>query len=280
MSTVETAPHTDHSDHDHSHDQAAGWQAYLPAVISSILLLSGLALEHFFLAPFFKAPVDIIWYSLAFLPVGWPVLKEAFHNLLKWQIFTEFFLMSIATIGAFYIGEYPEGVTVMLFYAIGELFQSAAVSKAKGNIQELLDVRPKVATVFRNNNYATINPEEVIVGEKIQIRVGEKVPLDGKLLSKQASLNRAALTGESKPATLLTGESVLAGSINLGGVIEVEVDKLFNNSSIARILELVQNATSRKSETELLIRRLAKIYTPIVVGLAVLILILPYFIVA
>jgi Cd2+/Zn2+-exporting ATPase len=188
--------------------------------------------------------------------------------------------MSIATIGAFYIGEYPEGVTVMLFYAIGELFQSAAVSKAKGNIQELLDVRPKVATVFRNNNYATINPEEVIVGEKIQIRVGEKVPLDGKLLSKQASLNRAALTGESKPATLLTGESVLAGSINLGGVIEVEVDKLFNNSSIARILELVQNATSRKSETELLIRRLAKIYTPIVVGLAVLILILPYFIVA
>ena len=269
----------DHS-HDHSHEGGLGWKAYLPALISLVLLLSGLAAEHLLNLDFFAGWVKIIWYSLAYLPVGLPVIKEAWEALSKVEVFTEFFLMSIATIGAFAIGEYPEGVAVMLFYAIGELFQTAAVKRAKNNIKALLDVRPNTATVLRNGNYETVNPETVQIGETIQVKVGEKIPLDGVLLSEKAALNTAALTGESKPQNALKGEKVMAGSINLDGVIELKVEKLFNDSSIARILDLVQNATSRKSKTELLIRRLAKIYTPIVVYLAIAICVLPYFFVS
>jgi len=266
----------DHS-HGHSHDGALGWKAYLPALISLVILLSGLAIEHLLEASFFKGWVKVIWYTIAYIPVGLPVIKEAYEALRKGEIFTEFFLMSIATIGAFAIGEYPEGVAVMLFYAIGELFQTAAVKRAKNNIKALLDVRPQTANVLRNDSYETVNPETVQIGETIQVKVGEKIPLDGVLLSKKAALNTAALTGESKPQNVMNGEKVMAGSINLDGVVELKVEKLFNDSSIARILELVQNATSRKSKTELLIRRLAKIYTPIVVYLAIAICILPYF---
>jgi len=269
----------DHS-HDHSHGGALGWKAYLPALISLVLLLSGLGIEHLLEASFFRGWIKIVWYSIAYIPVGLPVMKEAWEALRKGEIFTEFFLMSIATIGAFAIGEYPEGVAVMLFYAIGELFQTAAVKRAKDNIKALLDVRPKTASVFRNNSYETVDPETVTIGETIQVKVGEKIPLDGILLSEKAVLNTAALTGESKPQNVTKREKVMAGSINLDGVIELEVEKLFNDSSIARILELVQNATSRKSKTELLIRRLAKIYTPIVVYLAIAICIVPYFLVA
>jgi len=266
----------DHS-HDHSHGGALGWKAYLPALISLVILLSGLAIEHLLEAPFFKGWVKVLWYTIAYIPVGLPVIKEAWEALRKGEVFTEFFLMSIATIGAFAIGEYPEGVAVMLFYAIGELFQTAAVKRAKNNIKALLDVRPKTANVLRNNSYETVNPETVTIGETIQVKVGEKIPLDGVLLSEKAALNTAALTGESKPQNVMKNEKVMAGSINLDGVIELKVQKLFNDSSIARILELVQNATSRKSKTELLIRRLAKIYTPIVVYLAIAICIIPYF---
>ena len=269
----------DHS-HDHSHDGALGWKAYLPALISLVILLSGLALEHLLEAPFFKGWAKVLWYTIAYIPVGLPVIKEAWEALRKGEIFTEFFLMSIATIGAFAIGEYPEGVAVMLFYAIGELFQTAAVKRAKNNIKALLDVRPNTADVLRNGKYETVDPETVQIGETIQVKVGEKIPLDGTLLSEKAALNTAALTGESKPQSTLQGEKVLAGSINLDGVVELKVEKLFNDSSIARILDLVQNATARKSKTELLIRRLAKIYTPIVVYLAIAICFVPYFFVA
>ena len=269
----------DHS-HNHSHDGALGWKAYLPALISLVILLSGLAIEHLLEAPFLKGWVKVLWYTIAYIPVGFPVIKEGWEALRKGEVFTEFFLMSIATIGAFAIGEYPEGVAVMLFYAIGELFQTAAVKRAKNNIKALLDVRPKTANVLRNNSYETVNPETVRIGETIQVKVGEKIPLDGILLSKKAALNTAALTGESKPQNITKSEKVMAGSINLDGVIELKVEKLFNDSSIARILELVQNATSRKSKTELLIRRLAKIYTPIVTYLAIAICIVPYFFVS
>ena len=269
----------DHS-HDHSHEGASGWKAYLPAMISLVLLLSGLAIEHLLEAPFFEGWVKIVWYTIAYLPVGLPVMKEGWKAILKGEVFTEFFLMSIATIGSFAIGEYPEGVAVMLFYTIGELFQTAAVQRAKNNIKALLDVRPNIASVFRKNRYETVDPETVQIGETIQVKVGEKIPLDGTLISEKAALNTAALTGESKPQSIQKNEKVMAGSINLDGVIEVEVEKLFNDSSIARILELVQNATSRKSKTELLIRRLAKIYTPIVVYLAIAICIIPYFFVS
>jgi len=270
----------DGHNHSHNHDGEMGWKDYFPAIISLVLLLSGLAIEHLLEAPFFDGWVKIIWYTAAYLPVGLPVMKEAWEALRKGEVFTEFFLMSIATIGAFAIGEYPEGVAVMLFYAIGELFQTAAVKRAKNNIKALLDVRPNIANVLKNGNYQTVDPETVQIGDTIQVKVGEKIPLDGTLLSEKAALNTAALTGESKPQNALKGEKIMAGSINLDGVIDLKVDKLFNDSSIARILELVQNATARKSKTELLIRRLAKIYTPIVVYLAIAICILPYFFVS
>ena len=262
--------------HSHSHDNEGNWKVYFPAIISFVLLISGIALDYFNIV-FFKGWVRVVWYAVAYIPVGFPVLKEAFEALKKGEVFTEFFLMGIATIGAFAIGEYPEGVAVMLFYAVGELFQSAAVRRAKDNIKALLDVRPKIANVLRNKSFLEVNPNDVKVDETIQIKVGEKVPLDGTLLSAQASLNTAALTGESKPQSILKGENVLAGSINLDAVIEVKTTKLFKDSSVSRILELVQNATSKKAKTELLIRRLAKVYTPIVVYLAIAVCFVPYF---
>lgn len=271
------------SNKEHSHDdghnhgsESSGFKAYTPAIISFVMLIIGIALDYFEVA-FFKDWIRIVWYGIAYLPVGLPVVKEGWDSIKKGDVFTEFFLMSIATVGAFIIGEYPEGVAVMLFYAVGELFQNAAVNKAKGNIKALLDVRPKEANVFRNGNIESVAPETVEIGENIQIRVGEKIPLDGILVSEKASVNTAALTGESKPDTITKGANVFAGSINLESVIEVEVTKAFKDSSIARILDLVQNATARKSKTELFIRKFARIYTPIVVFLAIGVTLLPYF---
>ena len=271
--------HHHHHDHDdgHNHDGGpGGFKAYIPAIVSFTILMIGIAFDYFDIS-FFKDWLRIIWYGIAYLPVGLPVVKEGWESIKKGAVFTEFFLMSIATVGAFVIGEYPEGVAVMLFYAVGELFQSAAVNSAKGNIKALLDVRPKEANVFRNRKIESVTPEEVAIGEKIQVRVGEKIPLDGILTSTKASLNTAALTGESKPNTLTKGDTVFAGSINLENVIEVKVTKEFKESSIARILDLVQNATARKSKTELFIRKFARIYTPIVVYLAIAITFIPYF---
>jgi Cd2+/Zn2+-exporting ATPase len=269
--------HSDEDGHNHDHDHDQGDNSYTAVIASLVLLLLGLTLEFIFKPNFFHGWVLILWYVCAYIPVALPVIKETIESLRKGEVFTEFFLMSIATIGAMAIGQYPEGVAVMLFYAIGELFQNAAVNRAKKNITALLDVRPKTANVYRNNSYETVDPESVEIGEIIQIKVGEKIPLDGELISKSASLNSAAITGESKPQCLTTGEKVMAGSINLESVIEVKVEKLFNDSSVAKILNLVQNATAKKAKTELLIRRLAKIYTPIVVYLAIAICFVPYF---
>lgn len=266
--------HKDH--HNHEHSNSSSLKTYIPAIASFIILIIGIGLDYFDVV-FFKDWARVIWYSIAYLPVGFPVAKEGWKSIKKGDVFTEFFLMSIATIGAFAIGEYPEGVAVMLFYAVGELFQAAAVKRAKNNIKALLDVRPKIATVFRKNVYQEVNPIDVAIGETIQIKVGEKIPLDGTLLSDKASLNTAAITGESKPQSLLVGDNVLAGSINMVSVINVKVSKLFNDSSVARILHLVQNATAKKAKTELLIRKLAKVYTPIVVYLAIAVCFLPYF---
>lgn len=275
---IKPNPETEHNQDDgHNHNgKTNNLKVYIPAIISFIMLLVGIALDYFDVT-FFKDWVRIIWYGIAYLPVGLPVVKEGWESIKKGDVFTEFFLMSIATLGAFAIGEYPEGVAVMLFYAVGELFQNAAVNRAKGNIKALLDVRPKEANVFRDGEVLSVNPETVAIGEKIQIRVGEKIPLDGILISVKASLNTAALTGESKPDTIIKGAKVFAGSINLESVIEVEVTKKFEDSSIARILELVQNATARKSKPELFIRQFARIYTPIVVFLAIGVTLLPYF---
>lgn len=252
------------------------FKIYIPAIIGFLMLISGIAMDYFG-ASFFKDSFRLIWFLIAYIPVGFPVIKQGWESILKGDFFTEFFLMTIATVGAFAIGHYEEGVAVMLFYSVGELFQHSAVERARGNIKALLDVRPNEALVFRNNTYISVNPESVDIGEKIQVRVGEKVPVDGKLLSEKASLNTAALTGESKPDTISKEDKVFAGSINLEGVIEIETTKAFNDSSIARILDLVQNATSRKSKTELFIRKFARVYTPIVVFLAIGVTLLPYF---
>jgi len=266
------------SGHNHSGTKGVSkFKTYLPAIFSFVMLIIGIAVDYFDTLPFFKGWIRVAWYTLAYLPVGFPVIKEGWNSIKHGDFFTEFFLMSIATLGAFAIGEYPEGVAVMLFYAVGELFQSAAVNRAKGNIKALLDARPDEALVFRNGGFVAVNPETVEIGEKIQVRVGEKIPLDGILLSERASLNTAAITGESKPDTIHKDEKVFAGSINLDGVVEVETTKEFKDSSIARILDMVQNATARKSKTELFIRKFARIYTPIVVFLAIGLTFLPYF---
>ena len=270
--------HSHDDGHNHSSpEEISNFRNYLPAIFSFVMLIAGIAIDYFDAFPFFKGWIRVVWYTVAYIPVGFPVIREGWKSIKNGDFFTEFFLMSIATLGAFAIGEYPEGVAVMLFYAVGELFQNAAVNRAKGNIKALLDVRPNEALVYRDDDFVSVNPETVEIGEKIQVRVGEKVPLDGILLSEKGSFNTAALTGESKPDTIAKGNTVFAGSINLDGVIEIETTKEFKDSSIARILDMVQNATAKKSKTELFIRKFARIYTPIVVFLAIGLTFLPYF---
>ncbi len=275
--------HADQDGHDHDHDHVdasdSKLKQYLPVIISLIMLLLGIAVDFWFLLPIFSGPLRLAWYGIAYFPVAWPVIKEGWKAIANGEFFTEFTLMVLATIGAFAIGQYPEGVAVMLFYAIGELFQSAAVQRAKRSVKALLDIRPSSADVFRNNTYQSVKPQTVEIGETIQIKAGEKVPLDGEMISEASSFNTAALTGESKPSTIYKGEQVLAGMLNLDKVVELKVTKKYGDSSLARILEMVQNATARKAKTELLIRRLAKIYTPIVFFLAVALIVIPYFVV-
>lgn len=262
-----------HDNHDHSHSNSK-----LGLIISLVIFFSGLILDFWIKADWFTNNIWLRfgWYFVSYILVAFSVFKDAFELAKKLDFFNEFSLMGIATIGAFAIGEFPEGVAVMLFYTIGEMFQESAVNKARNNIKSLLDVRPKEATVFREENWKTISPEEVKIGEKIQVKVGEKIPLDGILLSEKASLNTSALTGESKPSSIQKSEEVLAGMLNLDQVIEIETTKLFENSSIVRILQMVQDASSRKAKTELFIRRFAKIYTPIVFLLALLVTLVPY----
>lgn len=269
--------HGDGHDHDHGDGNAPAWKSYLPAIISFVMLITGIILDNY---NTFPGWARLLWYGIAYIPVGIPVAITGFKLLIKGDIFTEFILMTIATLGAFYIGEYPEGVAVMLFYTVGELFQDAAVNRAKRSIKALLDIRPDTAVVWVNGAYKEVAPTDVKVGDTIQVRAGEKVPLDGEMLSEGSAFNTAALTGESKPSTIRKGETVLAGMINQEKVIELKVTKLFNDSSLARILTMVQEATTRKARTEQFIRRFARIYTPIVVFLAIGIALLPYFFVA
>ena len=227
--------------------------------------------------PFFREGYfSLIWYIVAYLPVGLPVMKEAWESMKDKDYFSEFTLMFVATLGAFYIGEYPEGVAVMLFYSVGELFQEKAVDKAKRNIGALLDVRPEEAAVVRDGRVIIENPQNVKVGETIEIKTGGRVPLDGMMLNEVAAFNTAALTGESVPRSIRMGEEVLAGMIVTDKVIRIKVIRPFDKSALARILELVQNASERKAPAELFIRKFARVYTPIVIGLAVLIVLLPF----
>lgn len=272
--------HSEDDEHDHSSGNESTIKMFLPAIISLVVLLSGIALDNFLKTEWFTDWVRIVWYVVAYIPVGVPVIKEAFESIAKGEIFSEFLLMTIATVGAFAIGEFPEGVAVMLFYAVGEVFQTLAVKRAKANIKTLLDQRPDEVTVLRNNQPQIVKAESVNIGDIIQLKSGEKLGLDGVLLSETASFNTAALTGESKPDTKNKGETVLAGMINLNTVAQVQVTTAYTDSKLSKILELVQNATSQKASTELFIRKFAKIYTPAVVALAVAICFVPYFFVA
>lgn len=278
----------DHSD-EHSHEEeccstvkqtSQSWvtknSEYIFAAISLVLLLTGIILDHLF-QDSFNSYFRLGFYILAYLPVGLPVWKSAFTTTLKGDIFNEFVLMGIATIGAFFVGEYPEGVTVMLFYSIGEIFQGAAVRRAKNSIKALLDQRPDEVTVLEEGKTITKKAETVSIGEVIQLRPGDKLALDGELLSEQASFNTAALTGESKPDTKVKGQQILAGMINQNQLCEIKVTNLFADSKLSQILNMVQVATSKKAPTELFIRKFARIYTPIIFFLAVSIIIFPYF---
>ena len=273
-----TENHSDDDGHNHGNEDEhqSTFKTYLPATISFVLLASGIILEQTN-ALFFHYPFNLIWFAVAYVFIGLPVNLQAFKEIKKGNVFSEFFLMSIATIGAFCINQYSEGVAVMLFYAVGEIFQDAAVNRAKRSIKALLDVRPDTVNVLRNGEILTINPSEIVIDEIIQVRAGEKVALDGILISETASFNTSALTGESKPDTKNKEEVVLAGMINLNSVAEIKVTTLFKDSKLSKILEMVQDATAQKSQTQLFISKFAKIYTPIVVFLAIAIATMPYF---
>lgn len=249
---------------------------YWKVGLSFILLISGIIMNALELPFFREGYFSLIWYIVAYLPVGLPVMKEAWESIKDKDYFSEFTLMFVATLGAFYIGEYPEGVAVMLFYSVGELFQEKAVDKAKRNIGALLDVRPEEAAVVRDGRVIIENPQNVKVGETIEIKTGGRVPLDGMMLNEVAAFNTVALTGESVPRSIRMGEEVLAGMIVTDKVIRIKVIRPFDKSALARILELVQNASERKAPAELFIRKFARVYTPIVIGLAVLIVLLPF----
>lgn len=219
--------------------------------------------------------VEVLWFLLAFLPVGFPVMVEVWKSIRQKDIFNEFSLMLLATIGAFCIGEYPEGVAVMLFYSVGERVQHRAVDRARRNIRRLLDVRPEKALVLRQGKELSVFPGEVEVGEMIMVKPGERIPLDGLLQEEYALFDTSALTGESLPRTINRGEEVLAGMIVSGQAIRLKVTKPYEQSALARILALVQDASERKAPAELFIRRFARIYTPVVFLLALSIMLLP-----
>ena len=217
-------------------------------------------------------------FIISYIIVGFEILKKAVRNIFRGKVFDENFLMSIATIGAFAIGEYPEAVCVMLFYQVGELFQSYAVDKSRKSISSLMDIRPDYANVYRNGNIEKINPADVKIGEIIVIKPGEKVPLDGHIIEGNTSLDTKALTGEALPREAKVGEEVLSGCINLNGTIKVEVSKEFGESTVSKILDLVENASSKKAKSENFITKFAEYYTPVVVTIALALAIIPPFV--
>ena len=219
--------------------------------------------------------LQIALFIISYIIVGGDVVKRAVKNIFKGQVFDENFLMSIATIGAFFIGEYPEGVAVMLFYQVGELFQSYAVGKSRKSIARLMDIRPDYANVKKGDELVKVDPDEVQIGDIIVIKAGEKIPLDGKVIEGSSMIDTSALTGESVPREVEVGSDILSGCININGVITAEVTKEFGESTVSKILDLVENASSKKSNSEQFITKFARYYTPVVVIIAVFLAIIP-----
>ena len=258
-------------EHCHSHGSSGLW---MPTV-SFVLLVIGLIGKYSGISWFAESWIEAIWFLVAFLPVGLPVMREAWEAALRKDFFSEFSLMAIASIGAFCIGEYPEAVAVMLFYTVGERLQLLAVNKASKNISDLLDVRPERTDVWRTGTYMNVSPKDVKVGERIEVKPGGRVPLDGVLLEAEAQFDTSALTGESMPRSICEGEEVLAGMIAQGQAVRIQVNRPYEQSALARILALVKDASERKAPAELFIRRFARIYTPIVILLSFLIVSVP-----
>lgn len=225
--------------------------------------------------PDLNGNIELVLFLIAYFIIGGSIVKAAVKNIGHGQIFDENFLMSIATIGAFLIGEYPEAVAVMLFYQVGEWFQSYAVGRSRKSIAELMDIRPDYANVLRGGEAREVSPEEVATGETILIKPGERIPLDGMVTKGASSLDTMALTGESVPRDVAEGEEVISGCVNLSGVLEVKVNKIYGESTVAKILELVENAGSKKSEAEHFITKFARYYTPVIVICAVLLAFIP-----
>lgn len=219
--------------------------------------------------------LQIALFIISYIIVGGDVVKRAVKNIFKGQVFDENFLMSIATIGAFFIGEYPEGVAVMLFYQVGELFQSYAVGKSRKSIASLMDIRPDYANVKKGDELVKVDPDEVQIGDIIVIKAGEKIPLDGKVIEGSSMIDTSALTGESVPREVEVGSDILSGCININGVITAEVTQEFGESTVSKILDLVENASSKKSNSEQFITKFARYYTPVVVIIAVFLAIIP-----
>ena len=239
----------------------------LRIAVAAVLFLAGLLVPD--------ETVRLILFLLAYLTVGLDVLKEAGEGIVHGQLFDENFLMSIATLGAMVVGEYPEAVAVMLLYHVGELFQSYAVGKSRASIASLMDIRPETAAVERDGGVVTVDPEEVAVGEVFVLKAGDRVPLDGVVLEGTSALNTAALTGESMPRDVAPGDEVISGCINQTGLLRVRATKLYTDSTVARILDLVENASDKKARVETFITRFARVYTPAVCGAALLLFLIP-----
>ena len=256
-------------DHSHAHGGEDTDKIKKKLLIGGILFVLGIFIPKTLFIP--KLAVFLVSYFI----IGGDVLLSAVKNILKGQVFDENFLMAIATIGAFAIGEYPEGVAVMLFYQLGELFQGIAVNNSRKSIIALMDIRPDYANLKTDTGIKKVNPEEIKVADIIVVKPGEKVPLDGKIINGNSTFDTSALTGESLPREAKTGDNVLSGFINKTGLVEIEVAKVFSESTVSKILNLVENASSKKSKTENFITKFAKYYTPIVVITALIMAIFP-----
>lgn len=248
---------------------------FKPAV-SLAMLLAGIIMSAAGVEWFASQTVRLVWYVVAFLPVGLGVMKEAWEHAAKGDVFSEFMLMSVASIGAFVIGEYPEAVAVMLFYCIGETLQDMAVDRARDNIKSLMEFRPDHASVVSGQSVVVKAPADVRPGDIIEVKPGERVPLDGELIGSAAAFNTAALTGESVPRTIEQGGEVLAGMISSDSVVRLRVLRPESQSAVSRILSMVEEASERKAPAELFIRKFARIYTPVVIALAVLTVVVPW----
>lgn len=261
--------------HSHTHEFNEG-NGLLGYIKDNLLLIIGAMIYLIALA--YKSNENLlsfILFGISYLIIGREVILNAIKNILRGEIFDENFLMSIATIGAFLVGEYPEAVAVMLFYQIGEVFQGYAVNKSRKSISSLMNIRADYANVLRNGREIKVSPEEVSINETIIVKPGERVPLDGTVLEGKSFIDTSALTGESVPREVTDGNEILSGSINNNGVLKVKVDKEYGESTVARILELVENASNKKAQTEKFITKFAKVYTPIVVAIAILVAIIP-----